>query len=194
MPLPRMRLTTFLFWVFLIGLILGLAIQLEVVRRREQAANAQVMSMLRGRVAQIVMAQVLGDQAIDILKQSTGAELLRVPKSKDGRLPDVSDFQSTGIPVEDGLSFRVACSLLDHRNFGYTNSDDDPVPQVGLRFRRGAACLDLFFSSEGSTPASPHQDVWIKVNDPAGNVVHRFGRICMYDPDLQKLVEVLLKR
>lgn len=194
---PQLRLTTMLFWVAFIGLVLALVAQARIAGRRERALKVQLARSLSNQFAQEGMNRILSDHAIDILKQSSAVELLRV--SKEIRtLPngDTAEFMGapTGIFLDEGIALRTACSLLDHRNYGHINANDDSDPQVGLRFRGGSASLDILISLEGPQTGSPHQDVWIRIFDRFDKLVHAAGPSCMSDPDLQKLAEVLLKR
>jgi hypothetical protein len=197
MLLPRLRLTTILIWVAFIGLILALVAQNRLAERRERALKMQLAASLSNQFAQAEMSRILSDLGIDILKQTSGVELLRVFK-RTGSHPNGNFLETvvtpTSVCLDDGIALRAACVLLDHRNYGYINADDDSDPQVGLRFSRGSSSLDILISLEGSHPGSPHQDLWIKIHNHSGELVHASGPTCMSDPDLQKLAEVLLSR
>src|SRR5262249_33263516 len=77
---PRLRLTTILIWMVFIGLILALVAQTRMAERRERALKLQLAASLSNQFAQEGMSRILCDLGIDILKQSSGVELLRVSK------------------------------------------------------------------------------------------------------------------
>jgi hypothetical protein len=184
-------------WLALIGLTLALVAQYRMAERRDRALKLRLATSLSNQFAQEGMNRILSDLGIDILKQSSSVELLRVSK-RARRLPEGNSVESvvtpTGIALEEGVALRAACVLLDHRNFGYVNADDLSDPQVGLRVRRGPSSLDILISLEGSEPTRSHQDVWIEIHDEVGRLVHTAGPICLSDPAFQKLTEELLSR
>lgn len=184
-------------WTVVITLALALVARHTTAERRERVLKARLAQSLGSQFAQEGMNRILSDLGIDILKQSSGVELLRVSK-KTGSHPeghsDESAVTPTGVTLEDGVALRAACVLLDHRNFGYVNADDLSDPQVGLRVKRGSSSLDILISLEGSSPTRPHQDVWIEIHDEKGELVHSSGPICLSDPTLQNLAEALLSR
>ncbi len=197
LPRPRLRLTTITTWCVVIALAFALIAQQRTAERRERALRARLAQSLRNQYSQEGMQRILSDLGIDILKQSSSVELLRVSRQTRSH-PEGNSVESvvipTGVALEDGVALRAACVLLDHRNFGFINADDLSDPQVGLRVKRDRSSLDILISLEGSSPTSPHQDIWIEIHDDEGKLVHSAGPTCMDDPALQKLTEALLRR
>ena len=194
---PRLRLTAVLTAMVFIGLVLALVVQMRMAERRERTLKGRLAASLPYQFALEGMSRLLGDVAIDILKQPSGVESLRISRGTEA--PRAGNFvESVGVPtgvlLDDGIALTTACALLDHRNYGAIDPDDLSEPQVGLRFKRGSAVLDVLISLEGSRPGAPRQDVWIKVYDPSGKVMHAAGPKCMSDPDLQRAAESLLER
>ena len=199
MQLPRLRqgLIIAVTWTIVITLALALVARHTTAERRERVMKARLAQSLRSQFAQEGMNRILTDLGIDILKQSSGVELLRVSKRTGGH-PEGNFVETvvtpTGVVLEDGITLRAACVLLDHRNFGYINGDDLSDPQVGLRVKRGSSSLDILISLEGSSRTWPHQDVWIEIHGDGGELVHSAGPICLSDPTLQNLAQALLSR
>jgi hypothetical protein len=191
----RLRLTAILTWSAVIALALALITQQRTAERRYQALKIRLAQSLPYQFAQEGMSHMLSDLGIDILKQSSGVELLRVSRRTQ---PDGISYNyvviPTGMALEDGVALRAASVLLDHRNFGHINGDDLSDPQIGLRVKRGPSSLDILISLEGSSPTNPHQDVWIEIHGEGGEMVHSAGPICLSDPALQKLTKELLSR
>lgn len=199
MQLPRLRqwFTIAMTWTVVITLALALVARHTTAERRERVMKVRLAQSLRSQFAQEGMNRLLSDLGIDLLKESSGVELLRVSK-RTGSHPEGNSVERvvtpTGVALEDGVALRAACVLLDHRNFGYVNADDLSDPQVGLRVKRGSSSLDILISLEGSSPTRPHQDVWIEIHGEGEKLVHSAGPICLSDPALQKLAESLFSR
>jgi hypothetical protein len=178
-----------------IGLVLALVAQHRAAVRREQTLKAEWAQDRHYRYARESIDQLIGDLGVVILESPTGIELLRVThaaKASPGGGWGDPVATATGKELDPEAALRVARALLDRRNHGFLNASDDSDPQVGLRVKRGRDSVDVLISLEGSSKASPHQDVWIEVHDGDGKRIHAGGPMCFGDPDLQKLAEELL--
>jgi hypothetical protein len=184
-------------WSVVLALVLALIAQQRGAERRDRALKVRLAQSLSNRFAQEGMDRILSDIGIDILKYASGVELLRVSKRTVSN-PEGTSIESvvtpSGVALNEGVALRAACALLDHRNFGHVNGDDLSDPQVGLRVKRDRSALDILISLEGSSPSSPHQDVWIQIHDEGGKLVHTAGPMCLHDPAFQKLAEELSSR
>jgi len=189
-PRLRLRLDTFMIWSFVLAMVLALVAQKWAAERREQTLKARFAKALAYQYADENRDRTLGDLGIVILKEPTGAELLRVsmPKHSSSGNPVVTP---TGYELDMGVAARLGSVLLDRRNYGYLNGGDDSEPQVGLRVRRGEEWIDILISLEGSSPTSPRQFVWVEVHGKGGKSVHQGSLHCLHDPTLQKLAEGL---
>jgi hypothetical protein len=190
-PKFRLRISTLLTGTAVLALVFGLIAQNLAADRRERALKMRLQQSIRNHKAQERINHLLSDRGIDILKQASGVELLRIAPPAQTTGGDVVDgvVSATGVDLEPGFALRAATVLLDHRNFAYTNADDLPDPRVGLRVKSGASSLDILIDATGSS----HQDVWITIHDEAGNQVHYAGPACLNDPVLKQLFDDLLK-
>lgn len=187
----RLRLTTLLVGMVFIGLILALLAQKRTYELRVRALDTQLGDHISKESALKGMSGILSDRGIDILKQSTDAELLQVFRASNS-LPSNSSSGSVvmpaGVHLGEAVALRMACVLLDYRNYRYIGAGDMPDPQFGLRYRGGSATLDVLVDAiAGATD----QHFWIEIRDESGKVVHTAGPHCMDDPDLQKLAASL---
>ena len=187
MRLPRFRLATLMLWGISFAFVLALIAQDRAASRREQALKTRLAQALRNQYAQEGMNRFLTDPGIDILKGASGVELLWVPSAAQLRKTGQDGVIPSGQYLPDGIASRLVGVLLDHRNYGYLGTFDDPIPQFGLRFKRGEESLDILISLENSRPNS-HQDVWVNIRDKSGKVVHYAGPNCWHDAAFQSLV------
>lgn len=191
---PRFRLPTLLIGMVFVGLVLALVAQKRVGEFRARGLNLQMRDLSTKKYALEGMSSFLTDRGIDILKQSSDAELLQVFRPSQSRPTNsfsVSLVAPTGVMLGEAVARRMACVLMDYRNYRYVGADDMPDPQFGLRYRGGVATLDVLVDS---IPGATDQHLWIEIRDASGMVVHQAGPHCMDDLQLQKLAGSILSR
>lgn len=193
---PRIRLKSLLLAMTFLACALTLVAANRLAESRERDLRMRLaVSRARGSALE-GMSSLLSDRGIDILRHSTDAELLRVSRGSAngvfiGAAHDV--VTPTGVMLGEPFALRMACVLLDYRNYMYIDPDDLPEPKFGLRFRDGSMTLDVLMETN---KGSSHQDVWIRIHNQDGELVHSSGSAwkCMNDPELQKLAESILSR
>jgi len=97
----------------------------------------------------------------------------------------------TGTYLGEAVALRMACVLLDYRNYRHIGAGDMPDPQFGLRFSGRSATLDVLVDA---IAGAKDQHFWSEIRDASGKVIHTAGPHCMDDPELRKLARSILAR
>ncbi|WP_165070467.1 hypothetical protein [Paludisphaera rhizosphaerae] len=178
-----------------IAFSLALFNQVRSAAFREAALEQQLRESRSGAFTLEVMHLLLSDRGIEILKQASDVEVLRV-----SWLPDEYDVEvaPTGVMLGEAMAAKVACALMDHRNYRpghrepFMDSSPPPPPLVGLRFRRGGI-LDVLVEPGFSETALG--EVRFKIYDQEGKIVHSYeSPIDICNPELQRVIKRLSRQ
>ncbi|WP_165070464.1 hypothetical protein [Paludisphaera rhizosphaerae] len=163
-----------------IAFLLALADQMSSAELTESALRKEAWNFRPKDITLEFMVQVLGDRGIDVLKQATDVELLRVTRGSEE-----DKVVPTGVMLGEAVALRTASLLMDHRNYlgahHHPVLDDASLRLVGLRFRNGSSILDVVTEVGG---------VWFRfaLHDQAGRKVQSSGGLqLMTDPELVEL-------
>ena len=193
---PRVSLKNLTIGLAFLACALALFGVNRLAESRERDLRMRLAESRSREVALERMSSILSDRGIDVLRQASDAELLRVSAGSGGGEfvdPAQAVVTPTGVMLGEVVARRMACVLLDYRNYTHLDFDDLPEPRFGLRLRGGSSMLDVLMEA---SPGSAHQDIWIRVQDQSGKTLHSSGSNwkCMNDPELQKLAESILSR
>jgi hypothetical protein len=200
MKLPRIRFTMreVMLAVALTAAVVAVFLQRERFARRETELKKRLViarELPRGYEG---MRALLGDMGIVIARSATKAEVLRVTgpyQVLTSRPPPVGahgyyPVSLTGEMLDATLTRRLACELLEPRNYIYIGSSDLPEPKFGVRMWRGKESLDVLFNLDPG-----HIDVWAFLRDERGELIHGDdGWICFGGDTLERLVRKALVR
>jgi hypothetical protein len=185
------RLRSLMVSLVIVALILALVAQSKRALERETRLRKQFSQMKSEARAEAGMRSFLGDLGIVILKDTTRVELVKTGKVQVGQGYTYS-ITPTGKILGKDVADRISRIMLDPKHYRYMDADDFADPQVGVRLWRGKDSIDILFSPEGSSPSSPHQDVWVSTNPEHGEAFKRVEwSHCFWAADWESLIREL---
>jgi hypothetical protein len=169
--LPRLRwkLQSTLAAFAVLAVVLSGFAQIEHARRVERLERQAMMRALPLRRVK----KLFGERGVAILREPSAVEVL--PEYGTG---DVSPIP---IPRQETAQ-RIAPFLLDGAH--YFSGDHLTVPRFAFRFWRDRDSLEVRFNAD----SPDHLDIWTRVHDARGRVIHTAGPSCLEHPALKHLL------
>ncbi len=153
----------------MLAVVLSGYAQIEQARRVERLQRQAMMRALPLRRVK----KLFGERGMAVLREPGAVEI--IPGYGTG------DLSPIAVPRQETAG-RLAPILLDGAYF--FGGDHLAIPRFAFRFRRGHDSVEVLFN----TDSPDHLDVWTRVHDAGGNVVHAAGPSCLEHPVLKHLL------